>query len=654
MYTKKSMRGVSALTVTAALLAPAQVFAIEYYVMAAATSASVPSSTGGPDLSVPMWGYALCTSAGSGCGAVTVPGPELNVPAGDNTLTVHLLNGLPQATSLVINGLIKPMTPVWNDGTPGARPNLTARVRSFDAEAAPNGTADYTWINVKPGSYLYQSGTQPQVQVQMGLYGAITKNSTDVTLASPAQAYVGVPYDNQATLFYSEIDPTLHAAVADGSYGTAPAPTSTLNYQPKYFLINGKPYPASNSVISPAGSPGITLLRLFNAGLTTHVPMIQDTYWNVVAEDGKPYPYRQNQYTALLPAAKTLDVLLTPDAGGAVYPIIDRRLNLSNDGLSEGGMLAYLLYGATGAIGGGASGGNLPPVAVNDSYSSITGVTLSVGASEGVLINDDNTDGVPQPRKAVAASGTTSGGGSYTLNTNGSFAYTPLATFTGVDTFDYQLTDGQALSNTATVSITLSTPTAPTSLVVLDDFNRGTLNTLGANWSQIVSTNPPAPNLQVVLDQASLVTNNLGGLAIWNQSLLPATQGAAFSSASQLANSALILKATGGSTASPANYVRVRCETSNGGEVVVATMMGGSNISVYVKQGAFAAPGCNGGGSLSAVVDAKGLVTTFLNGMYAGGVQLPVVAAWQGSGRIGLQLQNVGAAVDNFSGGSAL
>ena len=42
-------------------------------------------------------------------------------------------------TSLVINGLIKPMTPVWTDGASGPRgADLTTRVRSFDAEAAPN------------------------------------------------------------------------------------------------------------------------------------------------------------------------------------------------------------------------------------------------------------------------------------------------------------------------------------------------------------------------------------------------------------------------------------------------------------------------------------------------------------------------------------
>ena len=37
----------------------------------------------------------------------------------------------------------------------------------------------YYWNNIQPGTYAYQSGTHPQVQVQMGLYGAMVKNSDD-------------------------------------------------------------------------------------------------------------------------------------------------------------------------------------------------------------------------------------------------------------------------------------------------------------------------------------------------------------------------------------------------------------------------------------------------------------------------------------------
>lgn len=636
----------SAIALMAALLLPTQAFAVaEYHLRAEAVT--IPDPNGGA--AIPMWGYALCTASWASCSPATVPGPALTVPVGETELTVRLANSLPAPTSLVINGLIKPMTPVWSDGTTGSRGGvLTKRVRSFDTEAAPlTGTAVYTW-SAKPGTYLYQSGTQPQVQVQMGLYGAVTKD------ASATEAYAGVAYNNQATLLYSEIDPVLHEAVGGAvpTYGTT-GPTSTFDYQPKYFLINGKAYsndPLSNPVVALTGTPGTTLLRFLNAGLTTHVPMIEGNYWTMVAEDGKAYPYKTKQYTALLPAAKTMDVLLTPDAGGAVYPILDRRLSLSNNGVSDGGMLVYLSYQSSGAIGGGSGSGNAPPVAFNDTYDSIIGVTLNVGAAAGVLANDNNSDGLPQPIRAAAGTGTTIGGGSYTLNANGSFTYTPAIGFIGAnDSFTYQVTDGLALSAVAgTVTINLTMPTAP-ALATLDNFNRGTVTNLGGNWTQAVASAAAAPNVQVIGDQAKAVTVGLGGLAIWNAGLLE-TQGAAFNSGTPLnESSALVLKATGGSASAPANYVRVRCESGN---VVVATMMGGSNVSIYVTQATFPAPLCGATGTLSAVVNAKGIVTTFIGSNYIGGVQLPDVSAWKGPGKIGIQIQTQDAIVDNFSGGT--
>jgi FtsP/CotA-like multicopper oxidase with cupredoxin domain len=667
MYVKKFTLKLSAvaLAFTALSLASSQAFAAEYWLKAMATTVSMPDPAGGlTPIQVPMWGYASCTTTTAAfdtCGAVSVPGPALTVPPGDTSLTVHLLNGLTVPTSLVINGLIKapgsPMVPVWTDGTSGLRAgDPSKRVRSFDAEAVPNGTADYFWGSlanpIKPGTYLYQSGTQPQVQVQMGLYGAAIKNFVDavaataLAVATPGQAYPGTGYafDNEGTLLYSEIDPELHAAVASGSYGTT-GPTSTINYKPKYFLINGAPYQFGASAIEPVGSPGTTLLRLLNAGLTTHVPMINGKHWDVIAEDGKPYPYRRTQYTAMLPAAKTVDVLFTPEIGAA-YPILDRRLSLSNNGLLDGGMLAFLRFASLGSMGvGGGAGGNAAPVAVDDPYESVAGVTLNI-AAPGVLSNDTDSDS--PTIKALAASGATAGGGNYTLNANGSFTYAPLAGFAGAtDSFAYMATDGKALSAPATVTITFTTPAAPSLGVALDSFETANADNLGANWSQqVANIGLSVPDVGISGGLAAANASTLGGLAIWNKEPFGAAQGAGFMSGGPATASAyLVLKATGGTALAPANYVRVGCE---GGQFVVSTLMGGSNVSVYAKQGTFGA--CTGSGTLSAVVDAKGLVTVFQNSVFVGGVQLPDVAAWKGGGRIGMQLTTVGTTADEFSG----
>jgi Bacterial Ig domain/Multicopper oxidase len=346
----------------APMLVGLPVHAAEVWLQAGSTTVTMPGN-----VAVTMWGYASCTAAFATCGAVSVPGPALTVPAADAGLTVHLRNTLTQPTSLVIPGQITTMTPVWTDGTSGPRTSLTQRVRSFTNEAAAGATADYTWPNIKPGTYLYQSGTQPQVQVQMGLYGAMAKDAVAaVASVSPAQAYAGVAYDNQVTLLYSEIDPALHAAVAGGTYGTAAGPTSTLNYNPKYFLINGQPYSATAAPLAVTAGQR-TLLRFLNAGLKTHVPVLNGMYMDMVAEDGNPAPYSANprkQYSAFLPAAKTLDAVITPSVpldGSGKYAILDRRLDLTTGSSQDGGMLAFLQVAA--AAGGPPAISSVAPTA---------------------------------------------------------------------------------------------------------------------------------------------------------------------------------------------------------------------------------------------------------------------------------------------------
>ncbi|MGB8339082.1 MAG: Ig-like domain-containing protein [Burkholderiales bacterium] len=324
---------------------PAQ--AAEVWLQTGSTTVTMPDNS-----VVTMWGYASCTDGTfATCTPVSVPGPALTVPAADTSLTVHLKNTLSAPTSLVIPGQLTTMTPVWDDGASGARTSLTQRVRSFTNEAAAGATADYVWPNIKPGTYLYQSGTHPQVQVQMGLYGAMTK---DVPLVSPAQAYPGVSYDNQITLLYSEVDPALHTAVADGSYGTPSGPTSTLNYNPKYFLVNGKPYSSTATPFAVTAGQR-TLLRFLNAGLKTHVPILNGLYMDMIAEDGNLYPFSTNprkQYSAFLPAAKTLDAIVVPVSpadGSGKYAILDRRLDLTTGASQDGGMLAFLQVAASTA-----------------------------------------------------------------------------------------------------------------------------------------------------------------------------------------------------------------------------------------------------------------------------------------------------------------
>jgi VCBS repeat-containing protein len=94
---------------------------------------------------------------------------------------------------------------------------------------------------------------------------------------------------------------------------------------------------------------------------------------------------------------------------------------------------------------------NSPPVAANDAYSTSVNTTLNVSAP-GVLSNDTDANG--DTLTAVLVSSVSHG--SLTLNSNGSFNYTPTSGYTGSDSFTYQANDSQADSNTATVTITVN------------------------------------------------------------------------------------------------------------------------------------------------------------------------------------------------------
>ena len=94
---------------------------------------------------------------------------------------------------------------------------------------------------------------------------------------------------------------------------------------------------------------------------------------------------------------------------------------------------------------------NDAPVADNDSYTTDEDTPLTRPAP-GVLGNDTDVDGATLT--AVLVTGPSHG--TLTLNPDGSFTYTPAANFNGADSFTYRANDGLALSNLATVSLTIN------------------------------------------------------------------------------------------------------------------------------------------------------------------------------------------------------
>jgi Ca2+-binding RTX toxin-like protein len=94
---------------------------------------------------------------------------------------------------------------------------------------------------------------------------------------------------------------------------------------------------------------------------------------------------------------------------------------------------------------------NEAPTAVDDAYATAAGTPLSV-AAPGVLANDTDPD--EDALTAALASGPAHG--TVSLASDGSFSYTPAEDFSGLDAFTYRASDGELLSDPATVRITVA------------------------------------------------------------------------------------------------------------------------------------------------------------------------------------------------------
>jgi Multicopper oxidase len=169
-----------------------------------ATSSFVLTATTGyittPDgNSIFMWGYA------NGNGAFQYPGPILCVNEADN-VTITLKNSLPVASSLVFPGLTK----VKVDGQLMSL-NVGAPDNSFAKPAASGSAVTYTFPAGNPGTYLYESGSNPELQTRMGLVGALVVRP--IQLPSQFNAWVqGTSPNNPCAS-----DPTLSDTLPNGA-----------------------------------------------------------------------------------------------------------------------------------------------------------------------------------------------------------------------------------------------------------------------------------------------------------------------------------------------------------------------------------------------------------------------------------------------------
>ena len=139
------------------------------------------------------------------------------------------------------------------------------------------------------------------------------------------------------------------------------------------------------------------------------------------------------------------------------------------------------------------------PVVSDDSYATGFATPLDV-AAPGVLGNDGGSNGL----RAVLV--TTTSNGTLVLNTNGSFTYTPDASFSGTDTFVYRATNLVTESQTtATVTISVgSAPNSPPSVNDTMEINEDEVLTFPASDLLANDSDPDGGTLTVTSVQGAL------------------------------------------------------------------------------------------------------------------------------------------------------
>jgi len=169
-----------------------------------------------------MWGYAN----GSG-GIVQYPGVTMLVNQGD-TVTVSLTNTLTVPVSIVFPG---------QEGVVATEVTAPTQDGLLTKEALPGGSVSYTFVATHPGTFIYHSGSRPELQVEMGLLGALIVRPS--LGAGYAYNHVDTRFDREYLFLLTEMDPSIHDLVEGGFSDQV----DTTTYWPVYWFINGRAAP---------------------------------------------------------------------------------------------------------------------------------------------------------------------------------------------------------------------------------------------------------------------------------------------------------------------------------------------------------------------------------------------------------------------------
>ena len=345
-------------------------------------------------------------------------------------------------------------------GTPGFSETAARVLRDYVTSVVPAVDASGNVIGAGTGYHagdlvVFTGGgfaTAAQAHVsQVDGSGAITAVQVD----NPGKGYSSAPAISATRSSGTGTNAQLVAALSlsgtmcsDGAGACYPP---AVNYDPRYYLVNGKSFDATNTMNSLLPVSGLTaastngvLVRFVNAGSRMHIPSVVGLNMSLIAEDANILPgTRRVQNEVFLPAGKVYDVIVNPAPVAGTYAIFDRQLSLSTNNQHDGGMQAYL-----GVNGGTPPVSTAADLAQNDQYFVQSGGSLTISdVTQGVIANDINVYGVTVVSGPVH--------GTLTLNSNGTFTYVNSGTVP--DSFVYRSTNGTGSQATVSLNACLGT-----------------------------------------------------------------------------------------------------------------------------------------------------------------------------------------------------
>lgn len=349
-----------------------------------------------------------------------------------DTLAVTLQNS-------TVNGTLA----LHTDGSFEYTPNTGFVGADYFTYVASSGTST---SGVATVTLLVTSNDIPPVAVPTNYFMA-----HDQTLTVGAPGLLNETFDSQGSaLTAALVTPPVNGSVVlmpDGAFTYEPTNgftgTDTFTWQASDGVSNSTPATVTITVTNgtPVAMPDTVYAE--PGGTTTNLaPGVLD---NDTDPDG-------DALIAILVAPPGFGVLSLSTNGGFVYTPnpgftgTDTFTYEASDGLATSAPVMVSIIVS-----------NRPPVGVPDSYTTIENELLTV-MPPGVLENDSDPFGLPMTASLL----TQTKRGTVTLSANGAFVYTPNAGVTGVDTFTYQVSDGNATSGPVLVTIhTVASDPAP-------------------------------------------------------------------------------------------------------------------------------------------------------------------------------------------------